>query len=245
MKKACTPEQKSKRKRWKVIFLVAVLLIIAIFVVTLGVYNCWWVYNDETHPIQIERKFKAKFIWSGEYDSLDGLYPVRNVNMHEDKPAFIAETIPDFFVFIEVWLTRQGNYQYVYHYTDYLQKELSTILRFVDDNVEDKLWARMRYTMPEEDKYGADINWKYFDDLGFWCEADEHGEILFRMESPYKAAGVSPDEERYLFWQESSRAVPVAKIDGELVNLISMKPYSDEEEQIERFRLSFIHKRHL
>ena len=247
MKKACTPEQKSKRKRWKVIFLVAVLLIIAIFVVTLGVYNCWWVYNDETHPIQIERKFKAKYIWNGKYDSLDGLYPVRNVNMHEDKPAFIAETTPDFFVFIEVWLTRQGNYQYVYHDTDYLQKELSAILRSVDDNVEDKLWARMRYTMPEEDKYGADINWKYFDSLGFWCEADEHGEILFRMESPYKAAGVSPDDERYLFWiyPFDPKAVPVAKIDGELVNLISMKPYSDEEEQIETFTFSFMHKSHL
>ena len=245
MKKACTPEQKSKRKRWKVIFFVALLLIIAIFVVTLGVYNCWWVYNDETHPIQIERKFKAKFIWNGKYDSLDGLYPVRNVNMSEDKPAFIAETTPDFFVFIEVWLTRQGNYQYVYHYTDYLQKELSTILRSVDDNVEDKLWARMRYTMPEEDKYGADINWKYFDSLGFWCEVDEHGEILFRAESPYKAAGVAPDDERYLFWQESSRAVPVAKIDGEFINLISMKPYSDEEEQIETFTFSFMHKSHL
>ena len=246
MKKACTPEQKSKRKRWKVIFLVAVLLIIAIFVVTLGVYNCWWVYNDETHPIQIERKFKAKFIWSGEYDSLDGLYPVRNVNMSEDRQAFIAETTPDFFVFIEVWI-RQDYCQYVYHYTDYLQKELSTILRFVDDNVEDKLWARMRYTMPEEDKYGADINWKYFDSLGFWCEADEHGEILFRAESPYKAAGVAPDDERYLFWIYTavSKAVPVAKIDGELVNLISMKPYSDEEDQIETFTFSFIHKRRL
>ena len=245
MKKACTPEQKSKRKRWKVIFFVALLLIITIFVVTLGVYNCWWVYNDETHPIQIERKFKAKYIWNGKYDSLDGLYPVRNVNMSEDKPAFIAETTPDFFVFIEVWLTRQGNYQYVYHDTDYLQKELSTILRSVDDNVEDKLWARMRYTMPEEDKYGADINWKYFDSLGFWCEADEHGEILFRAESPYKAAGVAPDDERYLFWRDNQKVVPVAKIDGEFVNLISMKPYSDEEEQIETFRLSFIHKNQL
>ena len=246
MKKACTSEQKSKRKRWKVIFLVAVLLIIAIFVVTLGVYNCWWVYNDETHPIQIERKFKAKYIWNGKYDSLDGLYPVRNVNMHEDEPAFIAETTPDFFVFIEVWI-RQDYCKYVYHDTDYFQKELSTILRFVDDNVEDKLWARMRYTMPEEDKYGADINWKYFDDLGIWCEADEHGEILFRAESPYKAAGVSPDEERYLFWiyPFDPKAVPVAKIDGELVNLISMKPYSDEEEQIEKFTFSFMHKSHL
>ena len=246
MKKACTPEQKSKRKRWKVIFLVAVLLIIAIFVVTLGVYNCWWVYNDETHPIQIERKFKAKFIWNGKYDSLDGLYPVRNVNMSEDRQAFIAETTPDFFVFIEVWI-RQDYCQYVYHYTDYLQKELSTILRSVDDNVEDKLWARMRYTMPEEDKYGADINWKYFDSLGFWCEADEHGEILFRAESPYKAAGVAPDDERYLFWiyPFDPKAVPVAKIDGELVNLISMKPYSDEEDQSETFTFSFMHKRRL
>ena len=53
MKKACTPEQKSKRKRWKVIFLVTVLLIIAIFVVTLGVYNYRWVFDELTHPIRI------------------------------------------------------------------------------------------------------------------------------------------------------------------------------------------------
>ena len=103
----------------------------------------------------------------------------------------------------------------------------------------------MRYAMPEDDKYGADINWKYFDDLGIWCEADEHGEILFRAESPYKAAGVAPDDERYLFWRDNQKVVPVAKIDGEFVNLISMKPYSDEEEQIETFRLSFIHKNQL
>ena len=103
----------------------------------------------------------------------------------------------------------------------------------------------MRYAMPEDNKYGADINWKYFDDLGIWCEADEHGEILFRAESPYKAAGVAPDDERYLFWRDNQKVVPVAKIDGEFINLISMKPYSDEEKQIETFTFSFMHKIHL
>ena len=244
MKKACTPEQKSKRKRRRVIFFVTLLLIIAIFVVALGIYNCWWVYNDETHPIHIERKLKEKYIWNGKYDSLDGLYPVRNVNMHEDKPAFIAETTPDFFLFIEVWLTRQGNYKYVYHDTECFQRELFKALDAIDRDT-DKLWARMRYAMPEDDKYGADINWKYFDDLGIWCEADEHGEILFRAESPYKAAGVAPDDERYLFWRDNQKVVPVAKINGEFINLISMKPYSDEEEQIETFTFSFMHKSHL
>ena len=246
MKKTYTPEQKLKRRRRRVIFLVTLLLIIAVFVVALGIYNCWWVYNDETHPIHIERKLKEKYIWNGKYDSLDGLYPVRNVNMHEDKPAFIAETTPDFFVFIEVWLTRQGNYKYVYHDTECFQRELFKALHAIDRDT-DKLWARMRYTMPQDDKYGADINWKYFDDLGIWCEADEHGEILFRAESPYKAAGVAPDDERYLFWIYTavSKAVPVAKIDGEFINLISMKPYSDEEEQIETFTFSFMHKSHL
>ena len=240
MKKTYTPEQKSKRRRRRVIFFVTLLLIIAVFVVALGIYNCWWVYNDETHPIHIERKLKEKYIWNGKYDSLDGLYPVRNVNMHEDKPAFIAETTPDFFLFIEVWLTRQGDYQYVYHAGgDHQGKILAKA------DIGRYLWARMRYTMPQDDKYGADINWKYFDDLGFWCEADEHGEILFRAESPYKAAGVAPDDERYLFWRDNQKVVPVAKIDGEFVNLISMKPYSDEEEQIETFRLSFIHKNQL
>ena len=240
MKKTYTPEQKSKRRRRRVIFLAMLLLIIAVFVVALGIYNCWWVYNDETHPIHIERKLKEKYIWNGKYDSLDGLYPVRNVNMHEDKPAFIAETTPDFFVFIEVWLTRQGDYQYVYHAGgDHQGKILAKA------DIGRYLWARMRYTMPQYDKYGADINWKYFEDLGIWCEADEHGEILFRAESPYKAAGVAPDDERYLFWRDNQKVVPVAKIDGEFVNLISMKPYSDEEEQIETFRLSFIHKNQL
>ena len=240
MKKTYTPEQKSKRRRRRVIFFVTLLLIIAVFVVALGIYNCWWVYNDETHPIHIERKLKEKYIWNGKYDSLDGLYPVRNVNMHEDKPAFIAETTPEFFLFIEVWLTRQGDYQYVYHAGgDHQGKILAKA------DIGRYLWARMRYTMPQDDKYGADINWKYFDDLGFWCEADEHGEILFRAESPYKAAGVAPDDERYLFWRDNQKVVPVAKIDGEFVNLISMKPYSDEEEQIETFRLSFIHKNQL
>ena len=242
MKKTYTPEQKSKRRRRRVIFFVTLLLIIAVFVVALGIYNCWWVYNDETHPIHIERKLKEKYIWNGKYDSLDGLYPVRNVNMHEDKPAFIAETTPDFFLFIEVWITRKGDCQYVYHAGgDHQGKILAKA------DIGRYLWARMRYTMPQDDKYGADINWKYFDDLGFWCEADEHGEILFRAESPYKAAGVAPDDERYLFWIYTavSKVVPVAKIDGEFVNLISMKPYSDEEEQIETFRLSFIHKNQL
>ena len=240
MKKTYTPEKKSKRRRRRVIFLVTLLLIIAVFVVALGIYNCWWVYNDETHPIHIERKLKEKYIWNGKYDSLDGLYPVRNVNIHEDKPAFIAETTPDFFVFIEVWITRQGDYQYVYHAGgDHQGKILAKA------DIGRYLWARMRYTMPEDDKYGADINWKYFEDLGIWCEADEHGEILFRAESPYKAAGVAPDDERYLFWRDNQKVVPVAKIDGEFVNLISMKPYSDEEEQIETFRLSFIHKNQL
>ena len=160
--------------------------------------------------------------------------------MHEDKPAFIAETTPDFFLFIEVWITRKGDCQYVYHAGgDHQGKILAKA------DIGRYLWARMRYTMPEDDKYGADINWKYFDDLGFWCEADEHGEILFRAESPYKAAGVAPDDERYLFWRDNQKVVPVAKIDGEFVNLISMKPYSDEEEQIETFRLSFIHKNQL
>ena len=240
MKKTYTPEQKSKRRRRRVIFFVTLLLIIAVFVVALGIYNCWWVYNDETHPIHIERKLKEKYIWNGKYDSLDGLYPVRNVNMHEDKPAFIAETTPDFFLFIEVWLTRQGDYQYVYHAGgDHQGKILAKA------DIGRYLWARMRYTMPQDDKYGADINWKYFDDLGIWCEADEHGEILFRAESPYKAAGVAPDDERYLFWRDNQKVVPVAKINGEFINLISMKPYSDEEEQIETFTFSFMHKSHL
>ena len=227
MKKTYTPEQKSKRRRRRVIFLAMLLLIIAVFVVALGIYNCWWVYNDETHPIHIERKLKEKYIWNGKYDS-----------------AFIAETTPDFFLFIEVWLTRQGNYKYVYHNTKCFQRELSKALYAIDRDT-NKLWAKMRYTMPEDDKYGADINWKYFDDLGIWCEADEHGEILFRAESPYKAAGVAPDDERYLFWRDNQKVVPVAKINGEFINLISMKPYSDEEEQIETFRLSFIHKNQL
>ena len=223
MKKTYTPEQKSKRRRRRVIFFVTLLLIIAVFVVALGIYNCWWVYNDETHPIHIERKLKEKYIWNGKYDSLDGL-----------------------FLFIEVWLTRQGNYKYVYHDTECFQRELFKALHAIDRDT-DKLWARMRYAMPEDDKYGADINWKYFEDLGIWCEADEHGEILFRAESPYKAAGVAPDDERYLFWIYTavSKVVPVAKIDGEFINLISMKPYSDEEEQIETFTFSFMHKSHL
>ena len=62
MKKTYTPEQKSKRRRRRVIFFVTLLLIIAVFVVALGIYNCWWVYNDETHPIHIERKLKEKYI---------------------------------------------------------------------------------------------------------------------------------------------------------------------------------------
>ena len=184
MKKTYTPEQKSKRRRRRVIFFVTLLLIIAVFVVALG---------------------KEKYIWNGKYDSLDGLYPVRNVNMHEDKPAFIAETTPDFFLFIEVWITRKGDCQYVYHAGgDHQGKILAKA------DIGRYLWARMRYTMPQDDKYGADINWKYFDDLGIWCEADEHGEILFRAESPYKAAGVAPDDERYLFWRDNQKVVPVA-----------------------------------
>ena len=198
MKKTYTPEQKSKRRRRRVIFFVTLFLIIAVFVVALGIYNCWWVYNDETHPIHIERKLKEKYIWNGKY------------NIHEDKPAFIAETTPDFFLFIEVWLTRQGNYKYVYHNTKCFQRELSKALYAIDRDT-NKLWARMRYTMPQYDKYGADINWKYFEDLGIWCEADEHGEILFRAESPYKAAGVAPDDERYLFWRDNQKVVPTKK----------------------------------
>ena len=190
MKKTYTPEQKLKRRRRRVIFFVALFLIIAVFVVAMGIYNCWWVYNDETHPIHIERKLKEKYIWNGKYDS-------------EDKPAFIAETTPDFFVFIEVWLTRQGDYQYVYHAGgDHQGKILAKA------DIGRYLWARMRYTMPQYDKYGADINWKYFEDLGIWCEADEHGEILFRAESPYKAAGWHPTTKDIYFGEIIKRWFP-------------------------------------
>ena len=55
MKKTYTPEQKSKRRRRRVIFLVTLFLIIAVFVVALGIYNCWWVYQRK---IYLEREIR-------------------------------------------------------------------------------------------------------------------------------------------------------------------------------------------
>ena len=215
MKKACTPEQKSKRKRWKVIFLVALLLIIAIFVVTLGVYNCWWVYNDETHPKRIERKFRVNYIWSGRLESIEGVYPIYNVNDEIEMYMVVAE--PDYYVFVKPDNERQKYLRDVYR-TDFY---------------------RYRYTMPEDDRYGADINWQYDEKAGIWREVDESGERIAIGNGPYEVAGIAPETKKYIIWTQDGNAVPTVKIDGEFINLISMQPYLPDAEHIEEMSILF------
>ena len=99
MKKTYTPEQKSKRRRRRVIFFVTLLLIIAIFVVALGIYNCWWIFDESTHPIMIERKFTVNYIWGGKLESIEGVYPIYNVNDEIEMYMLVAE--PDYYVFVK------------------------------------------------------------------------------------------------------------------------------------------------
>ena len=202
MKKTYTPEQKSKRRRRRVIFLVALFLIIAVFVVALGIYNCWWIFDESTHPIMIER-------------NIEGVYPIYNVNDEIEMYMLVAE--PDYYVFVKPDNERRKYLRDVYRSDFY----------------------RYRYTMPEDDRYGADINWQYDEKVGIWREVDESGERIAMDKGPYEAAGIAPETKKYIIWTQGNNAVPAVKIDGEFINLISMQPYSPDAERIEEMSILF------
>ena len=215
MKKTYTPEQKSKRRRRRVIFLVTLLLIIAVFVVALGIYNCWWIFDESTHPIMIERKFTVNYIWGGKLENIEGVYPIYNVNDEIEMYMLVAE--PDYYVFVKPDNERRKYLRDVYRSDFY----------------------RYRYTMPEDDRYGADINWQYDEKVGIWREVDESGERIAMDKGPYEAAGIAPETKKYIIWTQGNNAVPAVKIDGEFINLISMQPYSPDAERIEEMSILF------